>query len=168
MTDSPDAGSLWEGLRRQFEIEGALIDLYVDESSVSAWQKAIDWIRSTTESIYQEDGVTTEMPQSVAEVFGRVDEVSVSFGFAATEDVWVSAYFFSPEWFELTLDPAEIQSEEALDVIIALMMKLGTLLDEPVLLTLESDPELAFLAYNPADSSLTTPTPPEEEEKPTV
>lgn len=162
------AEALWESLRHQFEVEGALIDLYVDESSVSAWQKAIDWIRSTTEFVYQEDGVTTEMPASVADVFGRVDEASVSFGFAATEDVWVSSYFFSPEWFELTLDPAEIQSPESLDVIIALMMKLGTLLDEPVLLTLESDPEQAFLAYDPADSSLSIPEPPVEEAKPTV
>ena len=168
MADAPSSDVLWDALRQQFEVEGALIDLYVDESSVSGWQKAIDWIRSTTESVYQEDGVTTEMPASVADVFGRVDEASVSFGFAATEEVWVSAYFFSPEWFELTLDPAEIQTSEALDVVIALMMKLGTLLDEPVLLTLESDPEQAFLAYDPADSSLSTPEPPIEEEKPTL
>ena len=162
------ADALWNTLRQQFETEGALIDLYVDESSVSGWQKAIDWIRSTTQFVYQEDGVTTDMPASVADVFGRVDEASVSFGFAATDDVWVSAYFFSPEWFELTLDPAEIQTSEAFDVVIALMMKIGTLLDEPVLLTLESDPEQAFLAYDPADSSLTTPEPPTEEEKPTI
>ena len=162
------ADALWNTLRQQFETEGALIDLYVDESSVSGWQKAIDWIRSTTQFVYQEDGVTTEMPYSVADVFGRVDEASVSFGFAATDEVWVSAYFFSPEWFELTLDPAEIQTSEAFDVIIALMMKIGTLLDEPVLLTLESDPEQAFLAYDPVDSSLTMPEPPTEEEKPTI
>jgi hypothetical protein len=162
------ADALWHTLRQQFETEGALIDLYVDESSVSGWQKAIDWIRSTTQFVYQEDGVTTDMPTSVADVFGRVDEASVSFGFAATDDVWVSAYFFSPEWFELTLDPAEIQTPEAFDVVIALMMKIGTLLEEPVLLTLESDPEQAFLAYDPADSSLTMPEPPTEEEKPTV
>jgi len=162
------ADALWHTLRQQFETEGALIDLYVDESSVSGWQKAIDWIRSTTQFVYQEDGVTTDMPTSVADVFGRVDEASVSFGFAATDDVWVSAYFFSPEWFELTLDPAEIQTSEAFDVVIALMMKIGTLLEEPVLLTLESDPEQAFLAYDPADSSLTMPEPPAEEEKPVV
>lgn len=166
MAEAPRTVALWEGLRRQFETDGALIDIYVDESSVSAWQTAIDWIRSTTEFVYQEDGVTMEMPASVADVFGRVDHASVSFGFAATEEVWVSSYFFSPEWFELTLDPAEIQNEAALDVIIALMMKLGTLLGEPVLLTLESDPEQAFLAYDPVDSTLTTPAPAEEEEKP--
>ena len=154
-------------LRDQFQRDGDLIDLYVDSASTEGWQAVIDLIRSTWEYSYQEDGATVEMPGAASDVFAKASDVSVTFGFELLDDLWVSAYFFAPEWFELTLDPAEIQSQGALDAIVGLMVQVAGLLNQPAMLTLESDPELAFLVYDPTDATLFTPAPPvSDDEKP--
>jgi hypothetical protein len=133
------SSSVWRDLSRRWdEDRGALLDAYVEDTTIDDWQRAIDAVRSLDwPSTYSEDGDAVPMPVSARALFARSKEHACLWEIRPLETVRLNCHFFDEGEIEFDLDPREIRDEQHLDVVREFLSTVGRALKRPVGLGIE-------------------------------
>jgi hypothetical protein len=131
----------WEKAEWIFEPDGALCDIYVQNTDLNHWLHVIDWLNENYTLIYGpvEEGEPTNQiePEYITQYLcGHTDEgKSVSI---ALEDITINCHFFSVDEIEFDLAPEEISTKEAFKKLLDFMQGLSQITEKDVILTPEN------------------------------
>jgi len=140
----------WHNVAADFEPDGALRDIYVQNATLADWQIALDLIRRGYAPVtFTRDGVEGALPPSAADAFADRADAALSLKFEVG-GIELACYFFTPTEIEFDLPPAQVNSEERFGALQDFLRALATTLRKPVVLSFESSPELAILTLDPA------------------
>lgn len=126
-----------------FEIDGALRDICIFDTSVRDWELLIAALsRSGWETRFRltlPEG-EAEVLEDVSELFDRLavdGEISAAMSVRVGEVVF-SSYFFDPERVEFTFDPRDVRGEASFGSLEKFMTWLGGVTGKRVVMTMES------------------------------
>jgi hypothetical protein len=134
----------WNVLRNSWaEDDGALLDIYVSNTSGDDWREVIEAVSSRWPTAYAEDGDRVQMPDEPRDVFACARTRTCRFQLALTPLINAKAYFFAPDEIEFDSDPRELLDQADLDTLVAFISTIGQTLQRPVYVGIEGgDPRL--------------------------
>jgi hypothetical protein len=137
--------------------KGALLDAWIDGSSVGEWQRAVDAIlKLGWPFTYSEDGQTTPMPYEVERIFAHTAERSCLWQIRPVKKFRINCHFFGPDAIEFDVNPREIQDEAHLELLVKFLTSLGRALHRQVALGIEGSPRCPpDLIYEPETDKVT-------------
>ena len=139
---------LWSDVSDDWESEGGLRDVYVFETNVEDWQRALDLVRAQWPFTYSEDGSPKTMPADVPTIFQAREQRAVRLQIHAAPAIHINCHFFLPEEIEFDLDPREVNSQADFDIVCEFIGLIGTTLQKAVSVCWEGDTE-ALMRYEP-------------------
>jgi len=135
-------------LAEEFEMDGALRDIYVVGATVEDWQKVLDELRDCTPTVLVND-VPADVPL-LAEVIARragPQRIAVQY---YCEPLDLMLHFWGDDAAEFSFWPDAIGDEAGLAALLDFMRRLGRAVGKPVLVTPENSEEVPILEYDPA------------------
>jgi len=148
----------WSQVRRDFEHDGALRDIYVLRTDLADWDRVLDHLRQSHQPLaYRRDDKPTPLPAQASEILAD-REVAKLLSFRVGE-VQLNCHFFAEEEIDFDLDPTEVRDSTQVDALTRFMSQLGQVTRKVVLLTPESAPEIPILRLDPADGEVTYVSP---------
>ena len=139
----------WNKAKWIFEKDGALRDIYVQNVTISDWQKVINLLNSEYKLTFgiDKEKLTNKIDfECVKTMFA--DETGELETKSATIDlngVLVKCYFFLEDQIELDFWPNDINSETELNIILNFMKNLSSILKEQITLCGENQPEFPLI-----------------------
>ncbi|TAL27693.1 MAG: hypothetical protein EPN97_16485 [Alphaproteobacteria bacterium] len=136
-----------------FEYDGGLRDIYIFGTDVADWNKVLDALRKfDPRPIYTEDNAVAELPDCVEKIFEKRAHLSTRLSFTVGKFLICCHFFGSKEdasRIEFDLSPDDMTCPDDLKAVAGFMHFLGDMTQKPVILTLESAPELPILKCQP-------------------
>ena len=139
----------WKNIEWIFEKDGALRDIYVQNATISDWEKVVDLLNSEYKLTYgvYEDNLTDKID------FGYVktmfaDETGESETKSATIDlsgIVVKCFFFLENQIEFDINPTEIKTESEFNKITDFMKSVSSKLEKQITLCGENQPEFPLI-----------------------
>jgi hypothetical protein len=129
----------WQRLREELQPDGALRDIYVRGADEQLWDR---FLVALPESPYR--WRLTHGEESVAKPLSRFSDLQFRETDRALLHVMLApalilaCHFFSAEEIELDVVPNDLQSDEAVGLLIDFMRWLGRVVNRPVVLTHEN------------------------------
>ena len=128
----------WSEIKEEFEADGSLRDIYVEDIDSAVWEIFIGSIKSSKYKLeFTHGDASLEIPTSLAEV-KRLQETDPTTLFVwLNEKIQVNCHFFIETEIELDVSPNDIISEPEYKVLIGFLEWLARTLKERVILTHE-------------------------------
>jgi hypothetical protein len=143
----------WNDIKWIFETDGygSLRDMYVQEVSLSDWERLIDILNSKYSAGIDKDYAIQYLADESGEMEARSATIELT-------GLSLNCHFFLPDQIEFDIDPKEVKSIEAYHYIEGFMEVISKVLDNQVTLTGESSPEypLVKIDYNKGVNSVLT------------
>ena len=143
------SGVTWDQCRRGFEWDGSLRDIYVLNASIADWDTFIQTLPGMsyrTEFLIDDEAAI--LPAVAMALFDRrADHAPLLRLFAGS--VMLHCHFFSDQELEFDLDPREVQGALEFQGVLDFMRNVGGVLDKPVILTPENQPERPMISFDP-------------------
>lgn len=144
----------WEQVRRAFEWDGALRDIYVRGAGIEHWQRALDALRVSPFPLrYSRSGVECELPTEAAAAFPPPDQcdrlLSVDLGGPIA-----NAHFFTESEIEFDLDPSELRGQPELDAVVDFLRLLADATGLVTILTPEGFRDAPILVVRPNEADV--------------
>ena len=136
----------WSEVKKEFETDGSLRDIYVSEANEDIWDKLIHSL-STSEyrcELYHANK-TIEFPIKFSELKRLQQHDSTILHVWIRGIIQLNCHFFTESEIEFDMSPYDVQSEEAYQSLCSFMFWLSRSLAKPVQLTHESSPEMAII-----------------------
>ena len=151
----------WQSLVRDFEsCDGALCDIYVQDTTIDDWQAVIDSLRQSKFRIELKiDDQVVETPTDVSKLLFRDPSASCPCMYVHLGSTTLNCHFFTDEEIEFDLDPRDMRPELLPDVLNFLKL-LGRATSKPVLLTVENSPEAEIMRFEPTKTEVEYVGPP--------
>lgn len=137
----------WQRVREELQPDGALRDIYVHGADEQLWER---FLVALPRSPYRwrlkhgERLIAGPLSHfSEAAKLRESDPVLLHVELAPT--LILACHFFKPEEIELDVVPNDLQSDDAVGMLIDFMKWLGQVVDRPVVLTHENRPEDVIL-----------------------
>jgi hypothetical protein len=139
----------WETCRRDFEPDGALRDIYVQDTTIDDWRGVFDMLRRTYDLEFLVDSEPRALPTTVDEAFAIQVTASPILRFRVGGIVVIS-HFFIAEEIDFDIHPSEVTSQAVLDELLGFLRRVGDTVGRAVILTHESDGQHPFITYEPS------------------
>ncbi|TNC10550.1 hypothetical protein FF100_23110 [Methylobacterium terricola] len=144
----------WSRIAAAFNYHGALLDIYVLETSHQDWARVWDLLRAKPERLtFEIDGQAKPPPAEVAEVFNFYPARSVLVSYRLGKQR-LNCHFFTEEEIEFDLDPRDVDSLLEADRLVGFLNALGRATMKEVLLTVENSPDEVIARYDPTSDTL--------------
>ncbi|TVZ51673.1 hypothetical protein [Dokdonia sp. Hel_I_53] len=139
----------WKDIEWIFEKDGALRDIYVQNTTISDWKKVVDLLNSDyklTFGIY-EDNLADKIDfgyvkKMFADETGELETKSATIDL---DGIVVKCYFFLIDQIEFDINPSEIQSELELKKVTDFMKTISAELGKQITLCGENQPEFPLI-----------------------
>ena len=132
----------WNDIKWIFEPDGSLRDIYVQDVTLSDWEKLIDFLNLNYNIIFGEDEKNQIDKDYVIKYLkdetGEMESKSLKIDF---NGVNFHCYFFLPDQIEFDIDPKEIKTINDFESIETFMVSISKTLKNQVTLTGENSPE---------------------------
>ncbi|WP_455203710.1 hypothetical protein [Kaarinaea lacus] len=139
---------IWDDYKNEFDADGGLRDIYVNDTSLKDWQRFVDYLRKTEARLeYFVDNEVQALPAQIDEIFQSREHarlLSIDLG-----GVSLNCHFFVLDQIELDFDPGDIRSEAQAKVVFRLMSTVARVLDKVVILTYENEDQQPVFKYQP-------------------
>jgi hypothetical protein len=146
MSETPALTALGD----DWEANGSLRDVYVFDTTIEDWERALAAVNRTGwRQSYEESGVAAIPPPTVDRIFERAREGSVLLRVWPSQRVCANCHFFTPEEIELDLDPREVTDQASLDDVCELVRVLGQATGKTVVVTHENVPAAVIMEHDP-------------------
>jgi hypothetical protein len=139
----------WELVSSDFEPDGALRDIYIENTSLADWEQAIAHIQKCYGPVtFTIDGESAPIPTSPGEIFDiRADRTALlTF---AVEGIEVATHFFAASEIEFDLVPNQVNAPLRFEALLEFLRCLAGLLRKPVILTAENAKDAVILRAVP-------------------
>lgn len=139
----------WNNIEWIFEKDGALRDIYVQNSTISDWEKVVDLLNSEyklTFGVY-EDNLTDKIDLGYVKTM-FADETGELETKSATIDlsgIVVKCFFFLENQIEFDINPTEIKTESHFNKITDFMKSISSKLEKQITLCGENQPEFPLI-----------------------
>ncbi len=144
----------WHEVKTEFEWDGSWRDIYVLDADLEAWQKLLDFLRSSQyQLLYTDEGEAVSLPETAAKVFEGRDSFWPCLG-VEVGGLLFNCHFFTDEEIEFDLDPREVKGQDTLDVVLAFMRDIGQAVGKRVILTPENFQNIAIFEYLPESNCI--------------
>jgi hypothetical protein len=141
----------WSLQKADFERDGSLRDIYVQNATIEDWKLVIAVVqRGVHGAQLHRGGVEVVIPGNIESLFDPEDRPYMSFTVAG---VAFDCHFFTPTEIEFSFDPQQV-TERSLQGLLAFMIDLGTATDKAVIMTPESYPQSPIFRYEPNQQQL--------------
>ncbi|MFI0430615.1 hypothetical protein [Mariniflexile sp. HMF6888] len=139
----------WKNIEWIFEKDGALRDIYVQNATISDWEKVVDLLNSEyklTFGIY-EDNLTDKIDigyvkTMFADETGELETKSATIDLSG---IVVKCFFFLENQIEFDINPTEIKTESEFIKITDFMKSISLKLEKQITLCGENQPELPLI-----------------------
>lgn len=139
----------WQQVKKDFEPDGALRDVYIQRTDLKAWQQFLDWVQSDSfPGVVSWHSDNAQIPERVAEIFELRRARSLSLSMLVS-GITFNCHFFTVDEIELDFSPEHLDSER-FKGFLGFISALGNLLSKEVIVTPENAPQLLFLKFDPA------------------
>ncbi|WP_347175524.1 hypothetical protein [Polaribacter uvawellassae] len=139
----------WNNIEWIFEKDGALRDIYVQNATISDWEKVVDLLNSEyqlTFGVYEDNLIDKIDFGYVKTMFA--DETGELETKSATVDlngIVVKCYFFLENQIEFDINPTEIKTESEFNKITDFMKSISSKLEKQITLCGENQPEFPLI-----------------------
>ena len=139
----------WNNIEWIFEKDGALRDIYVQNATISDWEKVVDLLNSEYEltfGVYEDNLIDKIDFGFVKTMFA--DETGELETKSATVDlngIVVKCYFFLENQIEFDINPTEIKTESDFNKITDFMKSISSKLEKQITLCGENQPEFPLI-----------------------
>ncbi len=140
----------WDDIKWIFDVDGTLRDIYVQEVSISDWEKLIDLLNEKYTIKYgtkDEEKNPNQIDKEYAIKFltdetGEMEIRSISIDIG---EIQINCHLFLPDQIEFDINPKQINSIEEFEKVKNFMEMVSQTLDNQVTLTSESSPEFPLV-----------------------
>jgi hypothetical protein len=139
----------WKNIEWIFEKDGALRDIYVQNSTISDWENVVDLLNSEyklTFGVY-EDNLTDKIDFEYVKTMFE-DETGELETKSATIDlsgIVVKCFFFLKNQIEFDINPTEVKTESEFNKITDFMKSISAKLEKQITLCGENQPEFPLI-----------------------
>ena len=137
----------WEICKRDFEFDGAGLDIYVFGTTIEDWGSLFNVLRTSYCFEYSVDGEPGQFPKTIEEVFLIRKSASPALSFLVGK-ISVVCHFFHETDIEFDIDPREVTSQAELDILLNFLRQVGATIHRSVVLTPENGPEQSIITYD--------------------
>ncbi len=139
----------WKDIEWIFEKDGALRDIYVQNTTISDWQKVVDLLNSDyklTFGVY-EDNLTDKIDFGYVKTMfaDETGELETKSATIDLDGIVVKCYFFLFDQIEFDINPSEIHSELELKKVTDFMKTMSAELGKQITLCGENQPEFPLI-----------------------
>lgn len=129
----------WYELKSQFEPEGSLRDIYVEDIDESVWNLFINKLRASCyQLIFTHGEEMVSLPESFGEIKKLQETDPTTLGIIVEESIHINCHFFIGSEIELDVSPKEIDRESKFNILVKFLRWLNSSLNKPVKLTHEN------------------------------
>ena len=129
----------WCDVKEEFEPEGSLRDIYIEDIDESVWDQFIDSILdSAYELKFTHGQKIATIPRSFNEIRQLQKSDPTTLGIVIENGIRINCHFFVESEIELDLSPREIDSENKFKSLISFLSWVNVSLCKPVKLTHEN------------------------------
>lgn len=143
----------WTLYQKIFEVDGTLRDIYVLNTSITDWQKTLDWLRTSPYQLtFRGPHDEIALPERIETIFEARDDTGdhiTSFLSVKIGSCILNCHFFWEKDIEFDLDPREISSVADVNQVFEFMEHLARTVEKPAILTPESVEEVALFCFDP-------------------
>jgi hypothetical protein len=139
----------WKNIEWIFEKDGALRDIYVQNSTISDWKNVVDLLNSKYELTFGVDQENLEpkidfefVKTMFADETGELETKSATIDLSG---ITTKCYFFLEDQIEFDINPTDIKSESELNEILDFMKSVSAKLEKQVTLCGENQPEFPLI-----------------------
>jgi hypothetical protein len=139
----------WNNIKWIFEKDGALRDIYVQNATISDWEKVVDLLNSEYEltfGVYEDnlaDKIDFEFVKTMfADETGELETKSATIDL---NGIVVKCYFFLENQIEFDINPVEIKTELEFNKITNFMKSISSKLDKEITFCGENQPEFPLI-----------------------
>jgi hypothetical protein len=140
----------WDNIKWIFEIDGTLRDIYVQEVSISDWEKLIDLLNEKysvryviTDEVRNPNQIDKEyVIKFLTDEAGEMDSPFVSIDIG---EIQINCHFFLTDQIEFDLNPEQINSIEDFEKVKKFMEIVSQSLSNQVTLTGENSPKFPLI-----------------------
>jgi hypothetical protein len=139
----------WKEIEWIFEKDGALRDIYVQNATISDWEKVVELLNSEyklTFGVYEEnltDKIDFEFVKTMfADETGELETKSATIDL---NGIIVKCYFFLENQIEFDINPTEIKTELDFKKITVFMKTISSKLEKQITLCGENQPEFPLV-----------------------
>ena len=148
----------WQEVKAEFKYDGSLRDLYILDADMQTWQRALDWLRTSSYPLsYTIEKEQVELPADAGAIFSKRLEASPLLS-VDVQGIRINSHFFIAEQIEFDIDPREVNNEAQFGHLCEFMQRLGQHLGQSVILTPETsgrEEEEVILRYSPIRDQFT-------------
>lgn len=139
----------WNNIKWIFEKDGALRDIYVQNATISDWEKTIDLLNSEYKISYgnSEENFTNQIDLDyVKKMFAdETGELEIKFVRIDLDGILILSHFFLEEQIEFDINPTEIKTELEFNKITDFLKSISSKLDKQITLCGENQPEFPLI-----------------------
>ncbi len=137
----------WDNIHWIFKPDGLLRDIYIQETSLSDWNKVIDILNSEYDLTYFSENKIDkkEVFEYLQDETGEIECKTVSINI---KNITINCHFFLIDQIEFDIDPSEIKSKSELDNILSFMTRLSSKLKKQITLTGENEVNFPLIKIN--------------------
>ena len=142
----------WQQYEPDFQVDGSLRDIYVQDTDMSDWQWFINLLlelRIKTE--FRRGLMIEDIPNHIKNAFSGQDDETCTLSIFF-DHILIRTHFFIESEIELDLDPRDVRSQQDLNNLVVLMDKIAQRLGKPVYLTPENCSESPIFVVHPSKS----------------
>lgn len=140
-----DAVLDWPAQKADFERDGSLRDIYVQDATVRDWKLVVTRILDGTYNArLQRGGAEVPLPTVFEAVFDGNDRHFMNF---TVGDIVLDCHFFTPTEIEFSFAPDDV-TETSVRHLLAFMIDVGEAIRKPVIMTPENWPQLPIFRYD--------------------
>jgi hypothetical protein len=141
----------WQSQRGDFEPDGSLRDIYVQNATIEDWKLVISRVLEfDRRARIQNCGVDIAMPANIESLFDHDQTYLLSFSVGL---VGLTCHFFTPTEIEFSFAP-EAVSEVTLADVLGFMIDVGDATRKTVIMTPENGRHLPIFEYNATSRQL--------------
>ena len=140
----------WTECSADFAPDGSLRDIYVENTTLSDWDRLLQWVRSSPLAFsFLHEGRPMPLPAAAGDVFA-LSGTAASILTIHLGALSLNCHFFSDDEIELDLDPRELTDERAFSALLGFVRGLGDALARDAIVTHENFKWAVLLRYTAA------------------
>lgn len=141
----------WELVAQAFEPDGSLRDIYVEDTTLTDWERVIAQVRERYGPMrFTLDGEPAPLPAAVSDVFQLRTECAPRLSFSVG-GIELATHFFDPTEIEFDLAPTQVDGPVRLEALVGFLRWLADLVEKPAILTDENEKGAVILRAAPTE-----------------
>ncbi len=138
----------WIEFKEEFEADGSLRDVYIEDINLAKWDQFLDFIKlSKYEVEFRHGGSLQSLPGTFSSIKNLQGTEPTILSIKLNANFCLNCHFFVESEIELDLSPRDVSSEADFEVLLEFLEKLSSSLACRVTLTPENMPKQVILSY---------------------